>query len=268
MLCDSESQERLEERGENQSDSAEDTLTDLPTAHTDDWLADEDYEMSSEGESEANHAALSVNDFPAVEENASLKRKYGRPEVWTTKLRKIAEELIKANANADPKLNGIKLHDKLKAKCVANKPELACPSFESFRLNYLKPSRKSPVRWTTKLRKIAEELIKANANADPKLSGIKLYDKLKARCDAHEPKLACPGYKPFWSEYLKQSHESSARWTPELRKIAVKLIQDNAGRKRNGVKLHDKLKARCDAHEPKLACPSYPSFWKEYLAKL
>ncbi|BBE09753.1 Putative O-methyltransferase [Mycoavidus cysteinexigens] len=56
ILCDLESQERLEEREENQSDSAEDALTDLPIAHADDSLADEGCEMSSEGEPEANHA--------------------------------------------------------------------------------------------------------------------------------------------------------------------------------------------------------------------
>ncbi|MCX8566730.1 MAG: hypothetical protein ON057_001457 [Glomeribacter sp. 1016415] len=227
MLCDSESQERLEERGENQSDSAEDALTDLPTAHTDDWLADEDCEMSSEGESEASHAALSVNDFQAVEENTSLKRKRGRPEVWTTKLRKIAEELIEANANADPKLNGRELYDKLKAKCVANKPELACPSSESFRINYLKQGRKSPARWTTELDVIAKEIIKANANTVPKLDKIKQHAQLEKWCNDQEPKLDCPRYEAFRRRFKKELSETHVKWTPESEKMACDVINKN-----------------------------------------
>ncbi|BBE09762.1 Uncharacterized protein MCB1EB_1601 [Mycoavidus cysteinexigens] len=272
MLCDSESQERLEEREGNQNDSAEDTLTDLPTAHTYDWLADEDCEMSSGGESEANHAALSVNDFPAVEENTAqqAKLKSAKRVKWTSKLREIAKKLIEENANADPKLKGTELHILLKAKCDAHKPKLECPGYNSFREECLKKIYETPVRWTSELRAIAKKLIEENANADPKLKGTELHVLLKAKCDAHKPKLECPGYVSFWAEYLKKSHESSARWTPDLREIAKKLIEENASAdpKLSGVKLHVLLKARCDAHEPKLACPSYPSFWKEYLAKL
>ncbi|GAM53900.1 hypothetical protein [Mycoavidus cysteinexigens] len=221
-------------------------------------------------ELEANHAALFVNDFQAVEENTGqqAKLKSAKRVKWTDELIEIAEEIIKADANADRKLNGKELHALLTDWCNDQEPKLAYPGYDSFRRKFLEPSQ-TLVQWTDELREIADEIIKANVNAVPKPNGRKLHTLLKDWCNDQEPKLVCPGYSSFLRKFLEQSRETPVKWTDELREIAEEIIKANANadRKLNGRKLHNKLKAKCDAHEPKLVCPSYISFWENFLAK-
>ncbi|GAM52319.1 hypothetical protein EBME_0782 [bacterium endosymbiont of Mortierella elongata FMR23-6] len=85
--------------------------------------------INSEGESEANHAVPSVNDFQAVEKNTGqqAKLKKAKHVKWADKFEEIASNIVKANTNVNSKLSGIKLHARLKAWCNDQTPPINMP---------------------------------------------------------------------------------------------------------------------------------------------
>ncbi|MCX8565387.1 MAG: hypothetical protein ON057_000114 [Glomeribacter sp. 1016415] len=160
--------------------------------------------MSSEGESEANHAAPSVNDFQAVEKNTGqqAKLKKAKHVKWADKFEEIANNIVKANTNVDPKLSGIKLHARLKAWCNDQTPPLTCPTYDCFNRNYLVRSYKH-YKWPLELIAVTHSVI----NKYPKLGYRRQYKKFMKEIEENYSSKTPPTLKNFrtFIEKMKKS---------------------------------------------------------------
>ncbi|BBE08950.1 Dehydrogenases with different specificities [Mycoavidus cysteinexigens] len=219
-------------------------------------------EMSSEEELDANHAGLSVNDFQEVEENTSLKKKIGPPMKWTPEMEGKVRDMVQANAELTVK----QLHAQLQDWCKNQEPPLTCPSYPSVVKKCAKRSDETRVQWMPEWKDIARELIKANANAVPKLSKLKLYAILKKKCGAPESQSAFPSYESFNKNFLGRNFKHFA-WPSELGDMARGVINKYS---KHGYKIqYNKLMEEIKENYPSKKQPTLKNFrtFKEKMMK-